>query len=101
MVIEFNFCAYTDFPTISEQSTIIISNSKSHVKACFNVTGNPKPFLKIDQQANQIVNSSVQIEDNCVYFVLQNVKDAEKVTVAAENCFGQSNVTISVPKFQS
>ena len=101
MVIEFNFCAYTDLPTISEQSAIIMSNSKSRVKACFNVTGNPKPSLKIDQQANKIVNSSVELEENCIYFVLKNVKDAEKVTVAAENCFGQSNVTISVPKFQS
>ncbi|XP_062499795.1 uncharacterized protein LOC134177095 isoform X2 [Corticium candelabrum] len=90
-----------DLPTISEQSAIITSNSKSRVKACFNVTGNPKPSLKIDQQANQIVNSSVELEENCIYFVLQNVKDAENVTVAAENCFGQSNVTISVPKFQS
>ncbi len=101
MVIEFNFCTYTGLPTISKLSTNVMSESNSSVKACFNVTGSPKPSLKIDQQANKIVSSSVEIDENCVYFVPKNVKDADKITVAAENCFGQSNVTISVPKFQS
>ena len=78
-----------------------MSESNSRVKACFNVNGRPKPSLKIDHQANIIVNSSVEKKEDCVYFVLQNVKDAEKFTVTAENCFGQSNVTISVQKFQS
>ena len=72
---------------MSEQSTIILSESNFCVKACFNVTESPKPCLKVDQQANKIVNSSVEIDENCVYFAPKNVKDAEKVTVAAENCF--------------
>ncbi|XP_062523201.1 uncharacterized protein LOC134197867 isoform X2 [Corticium candelabrum] len=88
-------------PTISEQSTVILSESNSRVKACFNVTGSPKPSLKIDQQANKIVDSSVEIADNCVYFVPENVKNAETIIVAAENCFGQSYATINVSKFQS
>ena len=78
-----------------------MSESNSRVKACFNVTGRPKPFLKIDQQANEIVNSYVEKKEDCVYCVLQNVKYAENITVVAENCFGQSNVTISVSSFQS
>ncbi len=78
-----------------------MNESNSCVKACFNVTGRPKPSLKIDQQANKIVKGSVEKEEDCVYFVLRNVKDADKITVAAENCFGQSNVTISVSIFQS
>ena len=73
------FFTYTDLPTISEQSTIIMTESNSHVKACFNDTGSPKPSMKIDQQANKIVNSFVEIDENCVYFVPQNVKDAKKV----------------------
>ncbi len=98
--MEFNFCTYTDLPTISERS-VILRKSNSRVKACFNVTGIPKPSLKKDQQANKIVNSSVEIDENCIFFDHENVKDAEKVTVVAQNCFGQSNVTISVPNFQS
>ena len=100
MIIEINFCTYTDLPTISEQF-FILRESNSRVKACFNVTGSPKPSLKMHQQANKVVNRSVEIDENCMYFVPENVKDAEKVIVAAQNCFGQSNVTISVPKFQS
>ncbi len=66
LVIEFHFGTYTDLPTISEQSTIILSESKSRVKVCFNVTRSPKPTLKLDQQANKFVNSSVKIDKNCV-----------------------------------
>ena len=101
MVIESNFCTYTDLPTISKLSTNVMSESNSSVKACFNVTGSPKPSLKIDQQANEMVSSSVEADENCVYIVPQNVKDAENITVVAQNCFGQSSVTITVPKFQS
>ncbi len=71
------------------------------MKACFNVTESPKPSLKIDEQPNKIVKSSVEIDQNCLYFVLENVKDVKNLTVEAENGFGQSNVIISFPKFQS
>ena len=101
MIIEFNFCTYTDLPTISEQPTIIMSESKSRVKTCFNVTGSPNPSLKIDQQARKIVNSSVEIDENCVYFVPHKDNNGGNITVTAENCFGQSSVTISVSNFQS
>ena len=77
-----------------------MSKSNSCVKACFNVIGSPKPSLKIAQQANKLVNSSVEIDEKCIYFVPENVKNAEKVTVAVQNGFEQSNVTISVPKFK-
>ena len=71
------------------------------MKACFNVTGSPKPSLKMYQQVNKVVNRSVEVDENCIYFVPENVKDAETVIVTAQNCFGQSNVAISVPKFRS
>ncbi|XP_062500276.1 uncharacterized protein LOC134177506 [Corticium candelabrum] len=90
-----------DLPTISEQSTIIWSESNSRVKTCFNITGSPKPSLKMNQQANKIVNSSVEIDESCVYFVFHKGNNAGKFTVTAENCFGQSNITISVPNVQS
>ena len=99
--MEYNICTYMDLSTISEKSIIILSESNSRVKACFNVTGSPKPSLKFDQQANKIVNSSVEIDKNCGYFMPENLKGAENITVAAEDCFGQSNVMISFPKFQS
>ena len=78
-----------------------MSESNSRVKACFNVTGSPKPSLKIDQQANKIVNSFVEIDEYCVYFVPHKVNNTGNITVTAENCFGQSNGTIGLPNVQS
>ncbi len=92
MVIEFNFGTYTDLLTLSELSTIILSESKSRLKACFNVIESPKPSLKFDQQANKIVNNSVEIDENCVYFVPHKGNNTGNITVTVENCFGQSNV---------
>ena len=84
-------------PTISRQSDILLGVSGSTVEACFNVTGSPKPSLKIrNSDHNNDIMSSIKKENGCVYFGPLNRSDDKNVTltVAAENCFGNSNFTL-------
>ena len=101
IVIKSNFGTYAALPKISKSSTIHLEKLDSKVEACFNVTGIPKPLLKISNQDNNIVTTSAnRNEKYCVFFDLQEV-NAENITVTAENCFGNSSITIDIPKFQS
>ena len=90
--------------TISLQSDILVGVLGSTVEACFNVTGSPKPSLKINKgNNNSDIVSSINTENSCVYFGLLNLNDARNVTlsVAAENCFGKSNFTLRLQIVQS
>ena len=91
-------------PTISRQSDILLGVSGSAVEACFNVTGSPKPSLKISKGINNNdIASSINTENGCVYFGPLNLSDDKNVTltVAAENCFGKSNFTLHLQIVQS
>ena len=101
IVIKSNFDTYAALPKISKSSTILLRKLNSSVEACFNVTGIPKPLLKISKQDNNIVTTSANRKEKyCVYFDLQDV-NTENITVTAENCFGNSTIIIDIPNFQS
>ncbi len=101
-------------PTISRQSDILLGVLGSTVEACFNVTGIPKPSLKISKgNNNNDIVSSINTENGCVYFGPLNRSDDTNgslnrsdnrnvtLTVAAENCLGKSNFTLHLQIVQS
>ncbi len=96
------FVTCLELPSVSRQSSILIGELGSIVEACFNVSGSPKPLLRVHKDSNDSITAiSTNVTRNCVYFGPLEVSDAGNVSVTAENCFGQSNFTLQFQIIQS
>lgn len=65
---------------------------------CFNMTGNPKPSLKIyrDDESQANISSTrytIDVSSNCLSYGPLKQNDTGTIGLSAENCFGRANAT--------